>query len=549
MSVNSKLLAVIVIFALLLSGCGGNEKKKHKKISAKTPMEKNLEQFVPFVLKADISNCTESEKLLVPIFIEVAKIMDDLFWQQTYGDRDALLAELTDEKDQKYAMINYGPWERMNGDYPFIRKYGRKPIGSNFYPADITKREFEDFDDPLKTNPYTLIRRTPSKSLTVIQYNQAYKNQLSKAAELLTQAVEIADNKSMKKYLTALSSDLLNDDYTASTIAWLELKDNNIDFVCGPIEVYEDKFMGCKTAYTAMIFIKDIEWTEKIDKYTKLVPILEKEIPLDEKYKKPIKDDSRAQLCVYELIYAAGDANAEAKPVAISLPNDERISLEKGSRNMQLKNMVKAKFETILMPIANILVDESQKANVTFDAFFNNIMFQKLSNLIGVKDFIEGKSDLKETLKEKYCVLEETKADMLSIYMTSKLYELGEIKESEVMDSYVTYMASIFRSVRFGCTNVHGKSNMLIFNFFKEFGAFVRNEATGTYKVDREKLEQASDLLLKKILVLQGNRDYKGVAALLKQKGNIKLQLMQDLDKLTTANIPVDIILDQSKVI
>ncbi|MDP4267119.1 MAG: Zn-dependent hydrolase, partial [Bacteroidota bacterium] len=332
-----------------------------------------------------------------------------------------------------------------------------------------------------------------------------------------------------------------------SDFAWMDMKDNTIDFVVGPIENYEDKLFGVKTAHEAFVLVKDKEWTKKLTKFISLLPELQKGLPVDQKYKSEVPA-SGSDLGVYDVLYYAGDCNAASKTIAINLPNDEEVQLKKGARRIQLKNSMQAKFDKIMMPIAKQLIAKDQLKYVKFDAFFNNTMFHEVAHGLGIKNTLNKKGTVREALKNEYSAIEEGKADILGLYMVSKLREMGQIKEGELMDNYVTFIAGIFRSVRFGAASAHGKANMIRFNYFEQKGAFTRDPKDGTYKINFDKMKVAINELSKLIIELEGNGDYAGSAKLTKDSGVIKPQLQKDLDKLKNANIPIDIIFEQGQL-
>jgi hypothetical protein len=549
MKKNTLFFVAIVLSSAIFFSCGpGNKKNNAQNDSVKKAdslMQVKLNGYVTVKLTTDLSKLTDKEKQMIPILIDIAQIMDELFWLQTYGDKKAFLDGIKDENTKKFAMINYGPWEHLNGNKPFIATFGEKPLGANYYPQDMTKEEFEKFDNKDKTSLYTVIHRNEDRSLNVVWYSDEYKVQLTKASELLKKAAELAEDPGLKKYLTLRSEALLTNNYQPSDFAWMDMKNNNIDFVVGPIENYDDALFEYKAAFESFVLIKDIEWSKKLDKYIALMPVLQKQLPVDQKYKNE-KPGSSSDLGVYDAIYYAGDCNAGSKTIAINLPNDEQVQLKSGSRRLQLKNTMKAKFDNILMPIASKLMDQSQLKNVKFDAFFNNVMFHEVAHGLGIKNTINGKGTTKEGLKEIYSAFEEAKADILGLFMTTKLIEMGEIKELTVDDCYITFMAGIFRSVRFGAASSHGKANMMCFNFFESMGVFARS-AEGTYKVDLAKIKDAVNAWGAKILVFQGDGDYEGAKKFLDANAVIKEQLQKDLDMLQTANIPKDVIFDQGK--
>lgn len=444
-------------------------------------------------------------------------------------------------------MINYGPWDRLNNNTSFIAEIGPKPAGSNFYPADMTKEEFEAFDDPDKTSLYTLIRRNEDGSLKTVWYHEAYAGKVILAAELLNKASELAEDDGLKNYLALRAEALLTDNYQPSDFAWMDMKTSNIDFVVGPIENYEDALFGYKAAQEAFILVKDKEWSDRLSKYAAMLPDLQKGLPIEDEYKAEVPG-SDADLNAYDVIYYAGDCNAGSKTIAINLPNDEEVQLKAGSRKLQLKNAMQAKFDKILVPISEVLITPEQRKHITFNAFFGNTMFHEVAHGIGIKNTINGKGTVRKAIKEQYSALEEGKADIMGLYLVTKLFEMGEIEEGEIMDNYVTFFAGIFRSSRFGAASAHGKANMLRFNFFEEYEAFTKNE-DGTYTVNFEKMHDAMIALMKEILYIQGNGDYDKAKQWIAEKGKIMPGLQADLDLLNVSGIPVDIVFKQGKAV
>jgi hypothetical protein len=437
-------------------------------------------------------------------------------------------------------MINYGPWDRLNNLAPFIDSYGEKPAGANFYPADMSKEEFEAWKDTLKSSQYTMIRRDEKGQLQAIYYKDFFKTQITRITELLKKAAEYAEDPGMKNYLLKRSEAMLLDDYYKSDLAWMDMKNSKIDFIVGPIENYEDKLFGYKTAYESFILIKDVEWSSRLEKFAKMLPELQKGLPVDQKYKAEIPG-TESDMNVYQAVYYAGDCNAGSKTIAINLPNDERVHVQKGTRKLQLKNSMKAKFDKILLPIANILISEEQRKHIKFDAFFENVMFHEVAHGMGVKTVVGTKKSVRETLMEAYAPMEEAKADIMGLYLVYKLYEKGELNSGEVMDNFVTFVAGIFRSVRFGAASAHGKANMMRFNYFLETGAIER-KTDGTYFVNFEKMKDAMISSVTVILTIQGDGNYQKAVELIEKEGIIRDDLQKDLDRVSAAKIPVDII-------
>lgn len=507
--------------------------------------ESRFDIYTDYELNSDLSHLSDNQKRMISLLIDASVIMDDLFWQQAFPrDRDEFLSSVP-ESAKEFGRINYGPWDRLNGDKPFIAEFSEKPAGANFYPADMTKPEFEAFDNVQKNSLYTLIRRDSNGQLTAVPYSQAYQQQLNKAAELLRRAADLAENQDFANYMRLRADAFLSNEYQPSDLAWMDMTGNDIDVVIGPIENYEDQLFGYKTAFESYVLIKDKAWSERLAKYAQFLPELQRGLPVADKYKAEMPG-ANAQLNAYDAIYYAGHSNAGSKTIAINLPNDEQVQLEKGTRRLQLKNAMQAKFDKILVPIAEQLIVPGQRGNITFDAFFANTMFHEVAHGLGIKNTINDKGTVRAALKEHASALEEGKADILGLYMITQLFEKGKIETGKLEDYYTTFMASIFRSVRFGASSAHGKANMIRFNYFANAGAFTRN-AEDQYAINMGKMRQAMNELSEKILTLQGDGDYDGVAELVNSLGVINTQLQADLDRLSDAGIPVDVDFIQGK--
>ena len=504
-----------------------------------------LNEFAVVPLTADISQLSNNQKEMLKILFSTADVMNNIFWKEAYpGNKDSLFASTNYETLKELFTINYGPWERLDNDKPFQEKYGIKPAGANFYPTDMTVNEFLNFNDPDKASQYTLIRRDSSGNLRTVWYHDAFSEQVLKASSLLKQAADLADDPGFKKYLKLRADALLTDKYYASDVAWMQMKNNDIDFVVGPIENYEDQLFNYKAAHEAFILIKDHQWSNKLKKISSMLPQLQKELPVPDKYKQKVPS-SNSDLNVYDAVYYAGDCNAGSKTIAINLPNDPVVRTKYGSRKLQLKNAIRYKFEKILVPISNVLIAEDQRKFIDFDAFFENTMFHEVAHGLGVDYTVDGKQQVRDALKDTYSAMEEGKADIVGLYVITKLAEAGELGNKDLMTNYVTFLAGIFRSVRFGASSAHGIANMIRFYYFKEAGAFSRNDDTGTYSVNFEKMKDAINNLSTELITIEGNGDYDAAKKLIQDKGYIREQLQKDLDELKTMNIPVDIIFKQ----
>ncbi len=556
-----------IVFAIMLAGLLSGCEKDHPATTAdaveKAPVETAVEApveadepaaeepsrydiYANVGLTTDLSHLSDNQKKMVGLLIDAAKITDDIFWLQVWGDKDELLNSIEDPKQKRFALYNYGPWDRLAADQPCIESYGPRPPGARFYPEDMTKEEFDAWQQEGKDGLYTIVKRDADGNLMLQPYSEAFADQIKQISDLLLQAAELAEDQEFAAYLKLRAEALKTDDYQASDMAWMDMKNNPIELVIGPIETYQDALFGYRAAFETFVLIKDQVWSERLARFAKYMPDLQRGLPVADEYKAEVPG-SDADLNAYDLAYCAGDCNSGAKTIAINLPNDEEVQLAKGTRRLQIKNSMLAKFNQILMPIANELIAEDQRQYITFDAFFGNTMFHEVAHGLGIKNTLDGSGTVRQALKEHSSALEEGKADILGLYMVQELREMGEITEGELMDNYVTFLAGIFRSIRFGASSAHGRANMIRFNYFSDAGAFTRDPEAGTYRVNVKEFEQAIKDLGNDILVLQGNGSYEAVAAFVDEKGSVGEQLQADLNRLTAISIPVDIVYQQGK--
>lgn len=536
--------------ALALISAAGCRKPRESGEGGMSGIGKRLEKYAVVRLEADLSGLTEKERQMIPLLKNAARVMDELFWLQAYGDKLTLLAKVKDAAARRFVEINYGPWDRLDGNAPFLEGFGPKPLGANFYPPDMTREEFEaavrasnDGGQALKS-PYTLVRRDVQGKLFAQPYHEAYSLLLNVAARNLREAARLAEDARLKRYLELRAEALLTDNYQSSDLAWMEMKTNAVDIVIGPIETYEDRLFGYKAAYEAYVLVKDKAWSRRLARYAALLPDLQRELPVPEAYKKE-KPGAESDLNAYDAIFYAGDANAGSKTIAINLPNDEQVQLKKGTRRLQLANAMRAKFERILVPLAGLVIAEDQRRHITFDAFFSNTMFHEVAHGLGVKHTLQGKETVRAALKDAYSAIEECKADVLGLYLIDWLAAHGELDASRLPDHYVTFLAGIFRSIRFGASSAHGVANLVAFHHLREAGAFTRDAPSGGWRVDGQKMKPAVAELAGKLLRLEGDGDYEAAIRLLKEKGVVGAELSSELQRLAGAAIPVDIVFEQ----
>lgn len=542
-----KIFNITFVMTIILVAVGCNRKntqtEQPKEEPKKSELQLKVEEFAFVDLNSPlVAQLPENEKQLIPIFIQIAEIMDHLFWKQTFGDK-TILDTIQDSYAKEFVKINYGPWERLNNDNPFINGFNQKPLGCNYYPQDITKEEYEAFNDVNKSSLYTVIRRNEDNSLKTVWYRDEYKEELTKVCELLDKAIAIVENQGLKKYLIERKKAFQTDNYFNSDMAWMDMKDSKLDFVVGPIENYDDKLNEAKASYEAFILVKDEARSKELAKFIKMLPMLQKELPCEPKYKTFVPGTS-SDLNVYDAIYYAGDCNSGSKTIAINLPNDDKVQAKKGARRLQLRNSMQAKFDKILLPIGKMIVEPQQQQHLKFDAFFWNVTFHEVSHGLGIKKTINGKGSVDQAMKTEKTSWEEAKADILGLFMVCKLIEKKEITNISIEDAISTYIAGILRSVRFGASSSHGKANMMCYNYMEKEGAFVRNE-DGTYHIDFEKAKAAVNSWANLILVTQGDGNFEFASKFREENGAITPSLQKDLDKINAAGIPRDIRFNQ----
>ena len=504
-------------------------------------MEK-VESYAVVEVKSPLYDAlSENDKKIVGLFRQAGEIIDGLFWKQTFGDKSEMEA-LTDEYEKAYAMINYGPWDHLDNNAPFIEGYGEKPLGCQYYPQDMTMEEWNAFEDPDKLSLYTVVRRDENGALKTVWYREEYKEELEKVCALLEEAAALTENEGMRTYLTERVKAFRTDDYLASDLAWMDMKDCNMDLVIGPIENYDDHLFEAKAAYECFILLKDEKRSANLAKYVGLLPTLQTMLPCAPEYKTFVPGTS-SDLNVYDAIFYAGDCNGGSKTIAINLPNDERVHAAKGTRRLQLYNSLMAKFDKIMAPIGEVLVTPEQQKYLTADAFFWNVTFHEVAHGLGVKQTVNGKGTVDEAMGSEKTTWEEAKADILGLFMVSSLIDMGEITDITKEESIATFIAGIVRSVRFGFASSHGKANMMCYNYMEKNGAFSRNEE-GKWVIDFEKAAECINSWANLIIETQATGNVEFAKAYSAENASIGEALAADIEKINGAGIPRDIVFD-----
>ena len=506
-------------------------------MKAKVDIQARLAQYAPILLKVDLGRLNDSERNMIPLLIDAAKAMDEPFWMQNYGEREALLASTSDPDLRHYIELNYGPWDRLHGNEPFIDGVDTKPPGANFYPPDMTPEELEAsvvMQSELKS-PYTMVQRDDQGNLVAIPYHNYFRVHAQLASDKLRQAAELAEDPGLKAYLALRAEALLTDDYRASDFAWVDMKANTIDILIGPMEI-EDRLLGIKTAYAASLLVKDWPWTKRLTLYCGLLARFQENLPVPDAYKheRPGLD---SELGVYDVVYTAGNDKAST-PTGVSWPNDEEVQLRKGTRSLLLRNVMQARFEKNLIPLADLLIAVDQRPHVTFEAHFNVVMLHELAHGMGIKHTISHKGLVREALKEQQHVMEEGKADVLSLVMMSQLHQWGYASKNDLYDVYVTSLVKLLY-------NSDGRQSVLWLNFFKEMGAYSRDDQTGTYRVNMDHVQAAAKRLADRLLRFQGNGDYDGAKVFIERFSRPDEDLIRDNQRIDSANLPQSLDVEQ----
>ena len=544
-----KYLYILFISSLLLFVSCESAKDKNENKEVKMLKEK-IAQFVPVELKYDSSQLSAKQKIVVEKLFEASQLMDSIFLMQVYSKNEEIKTKLlasNDEEDKlklQYFNIMFGPFDRLDHDKPFIGEK-EKPLGANFYPEDMTKDEFNNWiknhpgDEKKFTSEFTIIRRQDNK-LAAIPYTQAYEAQLSKAAKLLREAADNAENPTLKNYLNLRAKAFETNDYYESDMAWMDLKNNDIEIVIGPYEVYEDQLFNYKASYESFLTIKDPVESKKLEKFGSYLKDIENHLPIDDKYKNTERG-SESPIVVVNEIYSAGDTKAAVQTLAFNLPNDERVRKAKGSKKVMLKNVSDAKFAKQLTPISEIVMDKTQLPFVTVEAFFTHALMHEMSHGVG-PGFITvngRKTEVKKELKETYSTIEECKADILGMYNNVFMIDKGLFPKTFAKETWATFLAGIFRSVRFGITEAHGKGNAIIYNYLLENGGYEYNEQTQKVRVNFDKVESVLTQLAHNLLTIQATGDYDAAKEVITKYAVISPTLKTLIDKLS--GIPVDI--------
>jgi uncharacterized protein YjbJ (UPF0337 family) len=522
-------------------------------VTTESPLARKIRQFSATDITADTSHLSEGDRKALAKIVEAAQLLDPLYLRQVWSGNEALKKKLEADTSPQgkerlhYFTINKGPWSRNEENEPFIDgvPHEKPPLGG-FYPDDMSKDEFNSWVAGLPeeerqraTGFFYTIRRGPDRKLRAVPYSEEYREFLEPAAKLLKEASELTTNQTLKNFLTKRADAFKTDDYYASDVAWMEL-DAPIDVTFGPYETYEDELFGYKAAFEAFVTLRDDAESEKLVKFGGYLQELEDNLPIDPQYRNP-KLGAASPIRVVDVVFSSGDGNRGVQTAAFNLPNDERVVKEKGSKRVMLKNTQEAKFNKVLIPISAVVLEPSQQSRTSFDAFFSHILAHELMHGLGPHTIKAGGKDttVRKELKELYSAIEEAKADITGLWALQYLIDKGKLDKSMEQQMYTTFLASMFRSVRFGINEAHGKGVALQFNYLVDEGAITVNEGAGTFTVNESKIKEGVRKLTHDILTLQAEGSYEKAKAMLDRYGVIKPAMQKAFDKL--GNVPVDI--------
>ena len=530
------------------------KRRMPKTVAVRASLNAKIRRFAPTVLTADTSRLSAGDRRALAKIVEAAKLMDPLYLRQVWSGNPALLARLQQDKSASgqarlhYFRLNVGPWSRLDGNEPFIAGVpGQKPHHANYYPDDMTKEEFNTWVQGLPaeekqraTGFFHVIRRTTPRGLTTVPYSTEYREFLEPAARLLREAAELTTNATLKSFLSKRADAFLSDDYYESDVAWMDL-DAPIDVTIGPYETYEDELFNYKAAFEAYVTLRDEAESAKLAKFSGYLQELEDNLPLEARYRNP-KLGAASPIRVVNEVFSSGEGNRGVQTAAFNLPNDERVVKEKGSKRVMLKNVQEAKFKKTLIPISRVVLAPEQRVALSFESFFTHILAHELMHGLGPHNINAGggeETTVRKQLKELYSAIEEAKADITGLWALQYLMDKGMVEKSMGRSLYTTFLASCFRSVRFGVTEAHGKGIAVQFNYLTDEGAIKFDERTGTFRIEESRIKEAVNKLTREILTLQAEGSYAKAKALLDKYGVIRPPMQRALDRL--GDMPVDI--------
>jgi hypothetical protein len=546
-------VSLMLVLAFMVAFAGA-QKRKSKPVPSPdvAPLAAKIRRFAPTVLTANTARMPAKDRQALQKIIAAAKLLDPLFLRQVWSGNEALKQKLEADKSVlgrmrlHYFLINDGPWSRLDENEPFIDGVPPKPPQANYYPDDMTKEEFNSWMNTLSaaekekaTGYFYTIRRDRNGKLKAVPYSEEYREFLEPAAKLLREAAALTSNPTLTDFLNKRAAAFASNDYYDSDVAWMDL-DAPIDVTIGPYETYEDELFGYKAAFEAYVTLRDEAESAKLTKFSQYLQELENNLPIDPKYRNP-KLGAASPIRVVNEVFSSGEGNDGVQTAAFNLPNDERVVKEKGSKRIMLKNVQDAKFQKTLIPISRVVLTTAQQRDLAFDAFFTHILTHELMHGLGPHNItVDGQpTTVRLQLKDKYSSIEEAKADVTGLWALQYLIDKGVVANSMQRTLYTTYLASMFRSVRFGITESHGRGVAMQFNYFTDEGAIKFDERTGKFSVDESKIRGAVRKLTNELLTIEAEGSYDKAKAILDKYAVIRPPMKSALDRLKS--VPVDI--------
>ena len=502
------------------------------------PVQEQLDEFAPIQIGSSFfEGISDNGREVLNYFKQASAEVDNIYWDQSFGSKKDL--DKLPRIQREWAEVNYGPWSRVDG-LSFAEGWADRPLGANFYPADMSEEEFLAFEDPEKENPYTLIRRDGNGELKTVWYHDAYKDRIEKIKSFLMAAANYTIKPSVREYLLAKIEALQTDDYYKSDLVWLGMQDSKMDLIIGPAETEDDRLRGVKTSYESYVLLKDLELTSTINALSELIPSFQEKLPCDVQYK-AFEPGAGSTIYAYDMVYAAGAANAGVKKIAINRPYDLRVQSEHGTRTAVLNNVIHSKYLKIILPAGRLLLTRDQSANLSSKAFFWNTVMREIAHGIGVKETVSGKGTVTEALGDGALTIEKIKDNALGLYLNLQAIAAGQTDPTvRREDALATFIVSTIRSARFGDATALGRGNIILYNYLKEKEAF-SIDRSGHYLVDFDKAEQAVTEIASRVLTIQGEGDSAAANQLIETYGAPSESLLLDFAAMKRARIPVDV--------
>jgi len=534
-----KIIIISSFFILFFVSCENNNKIDADNELSSKPLESYAKEYV---LKVDLSKFSDNQKKIIHHLMKASDYIDTIFYFENLSNFKELLSEINDTNKLKLFRYNMGPWDRFNQNKAIIEGVGKKFDGANFYPQDITKEEFENFKDSNKNSNFTFIRRNEKGELYCVPYNIELKKYIDSISVLLIKASDLSEDTIFSKYLKSRVLALQTDNYFFSDSIWVSMQGNLIDFIIGPVYINDDRLFSLKAEHQSYLLIKDEEWTNKMHKYNKWLPFLQKAIPVDEKYRAE-EPGMNSSISVYDAIYFGGSGKTGGTFLSVVLPMDASFQIKYGVKNIQFKNIIQAKFEAVTQPISKLILSEEQKKYVSSEVFFINSIFYEMANSLGIRNTINNKGEVRSALKDYFAITDYIKNYALSLFLAEKLYEVGEI-QNDLKENYFTFAVNLIRLIRFGNKSDYATTNLVIFNYLVNDKAIELNESI--IEINYEKMKKSIEELTKKIIIIQGDGNYKEAKKFIDENNVISKDLQKIINLINNANIPTDISLIQS---